>query len=268
MADSVAGLSERNRAFVARLNREFEGPFTVADAAAAGQVEHERAARLLRHLASQGWIARVRRGLYTTVPLEAESPHDWLADPWAIAVAAVGPGYVGGWSALHHWDLTDQVFATTVFLTSRPVSHRERTIGGACFELRHRPPSLAFGTRRVWRQGTPVPVSDAERTLVDCLDDPAIGGGVRHLAEALVAYTTSSPPRWDAIVDYGDRLGNRTVFKRLGLLAETLGLGSEDLTEACSKRVSAGIGRLDPSRAAEGPIATHWGLRVNAGIEA
>jgi hypothetical protein len=24
-------------------------------------------------------------------------------------MAALAPGYVGGWTALHHWDLTDQV---------------------------------------------------------------------------------------------------------------------------------------------------------------
>lgn len=263
-----AGLSEQSRAFVTRLNRKLAGPFTVADAAAAADVDHARAARLLRHLAAQGWVARVRRGLYTTVPLEAEFPQEWRADPWAIASAAVGPGYIGGWSALHHWDLTDQVFSTTVFLTSRPVPRRERTIGGARFELRHRPAGRRFGTRRVWRQGTPILVSDPERTLVDCLDDPSIGGGVRHVAEALTEYASLSAVRWQLVIDYGDRLGNRTVFKRLGLLAETLDLADAGLINACLQRVSTGVGRLDPSRPEAGPITTRWGLRMNAGVEA
>ena len=149
----AAGVSRANRAFVARLNRELRGPFTPAEAAAAGAVSHARAVRLLRHLAQQGWVVRLQRGLYITVPLEAEDPALWRADPWTIAMAALAPGYVGGWTALHHWDLTDQIFSTTVFITSRPVPRRRRTIAAAQLELRHRPASALFGIRRVWREG-------------------------------------------------------------------------------------------------------------------
>jgi len=100
------------------------GPFTAEQAATVAGVDRARASRLLRHLAEQGWVARVQRGLYTTVPLEAEEPAHWSADAWAVAAAALAPGYIGGWTALHHWDLTDQVFATTVFVTARPVPRR------------------------------------------------------------------------------------------------------------------------------------------------
>lgn len=264
---AMGGLSERNRAVVMRFNQVFKGPFGVADAAAALGVEHGRAARVLRHLASQGWLARVRRGLYTTVPLDADSPHEWRVDPWVIAARAVGAGYVGGWTALHHWDLTDQIFSTTAFLTTRAVAHRERSIGNARLELRHVPEEAVFGTRRVWREGTPVDVSDPEKSLVDCLDDPSIGGGTRHVTEALVVYASLPTVRWNVMVEYGDRLGNRTVFKRLGLIAETLELADRDLLDLCRQRVSAGVGRLDPARPATGPIVSRWGLRRNVGLE-
>jgi predicted transcriptional regulator of viral defense system len=229
-------------------------------------LDHARAARLLRHLAEQGWLARLQRGLYTTVPLEAEDPQSWSVEPWAVAMAAFAPGYVGGWTALHHWDLTDQVFTTTVFITSRPVPRRRRTIGGVRLELRHRPERALFGTRRVWREGIPVSVSDRERTLVDCLDDPSLGGGLGHTVEALTIYAEGDDVAWERLIEYGDRLGNRTVFKRLGVFAETLQLGSSELIDACLARVSAGTGRLDPGRPADGPISTRWGLRLNARV--
>lgn len=263
----MAGLSGTNRAFVAQLNRELRGPFTPAQAAAAMDVDHARAARLLRHLAEQGWVARLQRGLYITVPLEAEDPERWSADPWAIAMAALAPGYVGGWTALHHWDLTDQIFSTTVFITSRPVPRRQRTIGDVRLELRHRSESALFGTRRVWREGTPVAVSDRERTLVDCLDDPSLGGGLRHTTEALATYAEGSDAAWWQLIEYADRLGNRTVFKRLGYIAETLALADEDLIEACLRRVSSGTGRLDPALPDTGTTTSRWGLRINTRIE-
>jgi predicted transcriptional regulator of viral defense system len=265
---AAAGLSGANRAFVAQLNRDLNGPFTPAEAAAVTRLDHARAARLLRHLAEQGWVARLQRGLYATVPLEAEDPQRWSVDPWAVAMAALAPGYVGGWTALHHWDLTDQVFATTVFITSRPVPRRRRTIGDVRLELRHRPERALFGTRRVWREGTPVSVSDRERTLVDCLDDPSLGGGLGHTVEALTVYAEGSDVAWERLIEYGDRLGNRTVFKRLGYVAETLELADSALIEACRARVSAGTGRLDPGRPAGGPTSARWGLRLNARIDA
>ena len=263
----MAGLSGANRAFLARLNRELPGPFSVADAAAAGGIGHERAARLLRDLTKGGWLVRLQRGLYATVPLEAEDPLTWSADPWAVANAALAPGYVGGWTALHHWDLTDQIFSTTVFITARPVPARKRKIGASQFELRHRAVSALFGTRNVWREGAPVPVSDRERTLVDCLDDPLLGGGLRHTAEALTIYSSDENATWPRMLDYGDRLGNLTVFKRLGYLLETLELADDTVLKECHRRISGSVGRLDPARPAGGATNKHWGLQLNVRVE-
>ncbi len=263
---AAKGISEESRAFLAQLNRSLPGPFTPADAATATQVDRARAARLLQQLANQGWVTRLRRGLYANVPLEATDPATWSADPWAVALAIYAPGYIGGWTALHHWDLTDQIFSATVFVSGRPVPHRKSTVGPIRLELRHRPDSALFGTRRVWRDGIPVPTSDRERTLVDCLDDPSLGGGLRHTAEALIAYSEREGIDWRLMVDYGDRLGNRTVFKRLGYLAETLGLAGEELIEACLERVSSGFGRLDPALPNSGPSNGRWGLRINTRV--
>ena len=257
------GISRENRAFVAALNRSLAGPFTPADAAAVTEMDQSQAARLLQHLARQGWVGRLQRGLYVNVPLEATNAETWSADPWAIASKLFAPGYVGGWTALHHWDLTDQIFSTTVFITSHTVPRRRRTVGQVRLELRHRPDSALFGTRQIWREGGPVPISDPERTIVDCLDDPSLGGGLRHTIEAITTYFEQMEVDWSTLVGYGDRLGNNTVFKRLGYLLETLGVGDQELIEACLERVSAGIGRLDPALPNEGPTISRWGLRLN-----
>jgi predicted transcriptional regulator of viral defense system len=262
----AAGLSGKNRAVLTELNRSFTGPFTPEDAAATTGLDHPRVSRLLRQLASRGWLKRLQRGLYTTVPLEAGDAEAWSADPWAIAARLLAPGFVAGYTALHHWDLTDQVFSTTAFITSRPVPRRQRQIGSARFELRHRPAAMMFGLRKVWRDGVPVQVSDRERTLVDCLDDPSLGGGLRHVAEALEAYAAAEEVAWQRLVEYGDSLGNKTVFKRLGCLAEALGIADDDLTDVLLGRISAGVGKLDPGLPDTGPIDGRWGLRINSGV--
>ena len=262
----ATGLSGRNRAVLAELNRAFGGPFTVAEAAELIDLAPSRSSRLLRQLARSGWLRRLQRGLYATVPLEAHDAATWSADPWAIGATALAPGYVGGWTALGHWELTDQIFSTTLFVTSRAVPHRRRDIGPARFELRHRPESAMFGLRRVWRDGVRVQISDRERTLVDCLDDPSLGGGLRHTAEALAAYAEVEEASWPRLIDYGDRLENKTVFKRLGYIVEALGVADEDLAGILLERLSAGVGKLDPAMPAEGPIDKRWGLRINTGV--
>ena len=48
-----------------------------------------------------------------------------------------------------------------------------------------------FGLKTVWRDATPVQMSDPARTVIDMLAAPATGGGIDHVAECLVAFAKS-----------------------------------------------------------------------------
>ena len=97
--------------------------------------------------------------------------------------------------------------------------------------------------------------------MIDALDDPRLAGGIRHVAEITDAYFNEHDPL--TLIDYGDRLGNRAVFKRLGYIVEALGRDRPDLITACRARVSAGISPLDPQGPKSGRRLMRWGLRVN-----
>ena len=66
------------------------------------------------------------------------------------------------------------------------------------------------------------------------------------------------------MIEYGDRLGRGTIFKRLGYLAERAGLVDRSFVDACSERVSSGLSRLDPAGPRDGGIVSRWNLRVNS----
>ena len=144
-----AGLSERNRARLAALSRSLPGPFTAEDAAPVLGVGHAEAAGLLGHLAAQGWLSRVRRGLFSVVPLDAVAPSKWRADPWLVADKLFAPCYIGGWSACEHWNLTEQLFRSIVVVTAVPQRTVHKTIQGTDFRLAVRKPAAIFGTRPV-----------------------------------------------------------------------------------------------------------------------
>ena len=123
-----------------------------------------------------------------------------------------------------------------------------------------------FGTVSVWRGENRVAVSDPSRTVIDVLDDPRLGGGIRTVADVLSEYLQGEHRDDDRLVEYGDRLGNRAVFKRLGYLLEHSGSESRGLVEACLARRSSGLAKLDPSAKETGRILRRWGLRVNVAL--
>jgi len=261
------GLGSTNRARLAVLHRSLPGPFTADDAARVFGIDRSDAARLLGYLASKGWLSRVRRGLFTVVPLEADVPEDWRADPWLVAARVFEPCYIGGWSACEHWSLTEQLFRSVVVISARPQRRAHVIVQGTEFRVATRKAEALFGTRPVWRGRERVAVSDPTRTVVDVLDDPSLGGGIRHVADVLDAYFASEHRDDHLLITYGDRLGNRTIFKRLGYLAEELEVDAPELVEACLARRSAGIAKLDPSIRDGGRITRRWGLRANAILE-
>jgi predicted transcriptional regulator of viral defense system len=261
-----AGIGPGYRAHLAALSRAFDGPFTAADAAEVLAVDRATASRITGYLASRGWLARVRRGLYVPVPLEATAPGQWRADPWLVAARVFDPCYIGGWSACEHWGLTEQLFREVLVVTAQPQRRSAVHLQGADFHVVVRQPIALFGTRPVWRGRERVDVSDPSRTLVDVLDDPAIGGGIRHVADVVAEYFRGEHRNDDRLLSYVERRGNRTVFKRLGYLLEALTIEAPELIQVCLERRSAGISALDPSSDAKGKITKRWNLRVNARV--
>jgi predicted transcriptional regulator of viral defense system len=263
LQDAGAGISQRNRTLLEKLHRRTTGAFDAAEASRVLGMSHEETSRLLVYLARRGWLSRVRRGLYVAVPLDARRSGEWVEDPWVVAERIFSPCYIGGWSACGHWDLTEQVFRTLLVVTARRVRHRDVEIQGLPFHLTVRAEDKLFGTVPVWRGQTRVSVSDPSRTIVDVLDDPRLGGGIRTVADVVHEYLRSEHRDDHLLVGYGDRLGNRAVFKRLGYLLEHSRVDMPELVQACLERRSSGLVALDPSVKGPGRIVRRWRLKVN-----
>jgi predicted transcriptional regulator of viral defense system len=261
---SSHGISGSGRTELATVTgrRRFISP---EDAATELGVDAPVAARKLAHWAEQGWLRRVRRGLYIPVPVEAEHPEGWSQDAMVVATAVWSPCYFTGWTAAGHWSLTEQVFRTTVVKTARRVRASEVRLLDAEYLLSHIPEDqMAWGVASLWHEEVRLRIADPARTVVDILDAPRIGGGIRHAAEILDAYLDEHNAL--RLVEYAERLGNRAVFKRLGYLVEILERDEPELISACRTRLSAGLALLDPDGPPEGPRASEWGIRANVRI--
>lgn len=264
---SPAGISQQNRAHLERLHRATDGAFDIDQASQALGIDRAHTARLLGYLARRGWLSRIRRGLYVAVPLDARQSGEWIGDPWVVAQQIFNPCYIGGWTACEHWDLTEQLFRTVLVVTAQRVRHRDVVMQGTPFHVTVRAERALFGTVTVWRRQVRVTISDPSRTVIDILDDPRLGGGMRTVVDVLHEYMSSDCRNDALLIEYGDRLGNRTVFKRLGYLLEQMDANADDLIEACRKRRSSGLASLDPAVKSPGRIVRRWGLRINVPLD-
>jgi len=259
--NQISGIGNLARSQLALLLRKSQGTISTRDAAKILNLSPVDAAKTMARLAAKGWISRVKRGLYVSVPVESSTTEPALQDPWIIAQKLFSPCYIGGWSAAEHWQLTEQVFQRVIVVTTRKIRNREVAMRGVSFLIKTIPPGALFGTRPVWRGSLRMDVSDPSRTIIDLLDDPRLGGGIQHVSDILAEYFKSDERNTKLLVDYGDRLGNRTVFKRLGFLISRIVPGEKELLGACKERLSKGNSPLDPSLPKE-KIVRAWRLWV------
>jgi predicted transcriptional regulator of viral defense system len=236
---------------------------TVRSAAQALALEPVRAAKILARWAKQGRIKRLRRGVYAPVPLDSLSGETTLPNPWVLVPQLFAPGYVGGWSAAEHWHLTEQIFRDICVFTSRPFRQKRVVIEVTSFLLQRTEQDRLFGLATVWEGSVRILVSDPERTLVDMLDRPSVGGGIRHVESCLREYVHRPNSDLKKLVRYGERLRSGAVFKRLGYLLERSGPGNQEILKACRSHLTAGTAKLDPGLPAD-RLVTRWRLWISS----
>ena len=193
----------------------------------------------------------VRRGLYIGVPVDAPNPSTWSEDALAL-VAAEGVEPV----LLHGLDGGAPLGAHRAGLPHDGVLRTSAACAGRDGEALG--PRLPGRSRRAGVAVVGPSVRVARRCSAPFRRSCSYGRG--HLGPPSTG-RRDPPRRRDPhrvleehdpmlLVETGDRLGNRAVFKRLGYLVEALGLDCPSLQAACEERVSSGIVKPRPRWAA------------------
>lgn len=233
--------------------------FTVDDAMRILDASEESVWKTLHRLVEKGRIQRVKRGHYLLVPARAGYEARWRERVIRFIDGVLDEYYVGYWSALNYWHMTEQI-PRTVFIATKKRRRSftyDETVPIRFITLN---PRKFFGYTREEVGGGEVNISDPEKTVIDSLDLPQYSGGITEVADAL---SHNLDP--DKLVEYADRLDNRTVHKRLGYLIQLLDLDypSETVTHL-REGISAGYSWLDPAA----PKKIHhyeaqWNLKIN-----
>jgi len=259
--ETISGLGKKSRLRLAEVLRQTKGTVTVQEAANILQIPPTKAAKMLSQWTTQGWVSRVKRGVYVFVPLEAKTPQIVLDDPWVVAERLFEPCYIGGWSAAEYWGLTEQIFRTVMVMTTRKSRNRKPVIKGTAFLLRTVPGNAMFGLKPVWRDQVKVNVSDSARTVLDMLSNPSLGGGLRPTVDVFRAYMDTEEKNIELLIQYADRLNNSAIFKRMGYLTTLFAKKEQPLISACRQRLRKGNSKIDPALPAD-KLVTVWNLWV------
>jgi len=107
---------------------------------------------------------------------------------------------------------------------------------------------------------TKYPITDIEKTIIDCFDQSQYSGGYAELIRAL--YQAEINP--DKMINYCRQVGNTAVIKRTGFLVELFEKPSMDKFIAFAKaQINDKYNLFDPQGTEKGEFVSGWKLRLN-----
>ena len=194
--------------------------FSLADRRHSLGRKHSRNRRSREALVSyhlrRGHLIRIRRGLFAAVPPGAD-PESHPVDPYLVAAKSAEDAVLAYHTALEVHGKAHSVFERYFFQSNKPLRPSVfRTYRFQCVlfpKALRKKGQQQFATKIVERAGIDIRVATLERTLVDVLDRPELGGGWEETWRSLEAVEYFD---LDLVVEYVKLLGNRTTAAKVG----------------------------------------------------
>lgn len=224
-------------------------------------VQESEARRLLSRWNKSGWVNRIKQGSYIPQPIDTIHENLGPENPLIVVEKIFSPGYVGGYSAIKHWDLSEQIFEVVNYFTLKKVKSTDQMIGNIKVRLKRISEYKMFGAKTVWIENTKVLISDPTKTIIDFLDDPTMAGGMTIVFDFFEEYMESKFYDFSLLINYGERMNNKTIFKRLGFMLEAKGMLGEKEEHLLRSLISSGLSKFDPTLD-NLKVVKKWNLKI------
>ena len=267
MINTSTTLGPRERLFLTSLAGEGKRVVHFAEALPYWPSAHQTRKALSR-LERKGWLRRLERGVYLLIPLEAGPEGKWSEDPLVIASQLIPEGAAAYWSALHFWNMTEQITRTVFVQTPTRRNNPTTEILGVHYRFVTIKKERFFGILSQTVDGMSFNITDREKTIIDSTARPELSGGIMLFAESLRSVNEVD---WGKLNAYLEQFGSGAVYKRLGYLIERLEVdipNRDQIIKEWLDRLTQGIAWLEPGGDQNGPVRTRWRIRVNVkGLE-
>lgn len=255
------GLGKTERERLSAILREIKATVSVSEAANILGISRQKAGKLLATYAKKGWLSRIHRGVYIPVPIESDSADIIPEDALVIAEKLFAPCYIAGWSAAEYWGLTEQIFQSVIVMIQRQQKNYRPVIKGTEYLLHLTRKTFFFGLKTIWRNNIKIQISDPTRTIIDLINNPSLGGGIRPVADILKNYFSSESKSVGLLIEYLQKLKNGAAYKRFGFLIEKYFPQENRLIAECKKKLTTGNAKLDINLNCN-KLITKWRLLV------
>ncbi len=176
---------------------------------------------LLQHHEKRGHIMQIRRGLYYTLPREAQDG-EFPVDPFLVASKLTPDAVLAFHSALWMHQVAYSASNVIYYLTeeiTRPRPQFQGKLYLPVYPSSQLPRDKKnFGVTTVNREGMNVRVTTLERTVVDVLQRPLLGEGLEEVWQSLDSITYLN---LDQVVEYALLLNHGVTAAKVGFFLET-----------------------------------------------
>jgi predicted transcriptional regulator of viral defense system len=237
----IRSLSALESRLIMRLEWEKKPVVTIQEAMAMLHCSYEQARQVLRRLARDGWLARIRPGTYELIPAERGEHAFPDTNPLFVGSTLVTPYYFSFATAAFFHGLSTQAAATVYIATTTRTRRRLLTVRGKEYRLVRQAPYKFFGEAEVDAYGTRVMMAKPEKTVVDCLDRPTYAGDIPEIAAML--WRGKGELDWKLLANYAVRVECQALVQRLGYLTEVLRIR---MSAPARERLLASVGKSYP----------------------
>ena len=258
----LAGIGKSYRLKLSKILERNPGIITASIVSNVLSVTLHEAGRLLSRWCKSGWVMRIKQGAYIPVPLDSTDKKVIPEEPYIIVDGLYNPGYIAGFSAIKHWDFTEQIIESVTYFTSKNVKDRNPVLAGISYKLKTISEQKMFGLKNIWIGSKKIKISDATKTIIDLLDDPKLVGGMTIISDVMTEYLNSNYFDINLLIEYAKEMNNKTIFKRLGFLFETRFNVSETTISLLLNNTSSGLSDFDPTIPSN-HIISKWNLKVS-----
>lgn len=128
-------------------------------------MSRQQARNLISKLSKNGWLVRIKKGMYYITSLESRGTADISA--FAIAQILLHDSYISLEAALQHHGIFDQYLRTITSITLK--KHKTTTIQGLNYKFIKTDKKFFYGFRKVRIEGRMVSVATLEKAILDLL---------------------------------------------------------------------------------------------------
>ncbi|KXB05493.1 hypothetical protein AKJ51_05000 [candidate division MSBL1 archaeon SCGC-AAA382A20] len=253
-------LGPRESALIFELEKKGEKVFSFQDAKDLLDISDSSVANVIQRLKAKNRTKEIQKGKYLLSPARSGIEGHWSESIYLIVDSVVDEYYVGFWSAMDYWDMTEQVpVMTQVALTKRK---RNIKYGDQKIKFITISENRFFGVAEQEVDDRTFKVSDREKTVLDALTYPQHCGGIAEAAKAV--WNAREDLDWRRLLIYLKRLDISAVRRRLGYILDVLEIKEEIRQEV--RKDFMGFRWLDPSTEKKKlDYSKDWGLKLNLG---